>query len=163
MGKKAIIYLAVALVILAFFVGFRIYAAQKRKKEKTHTDPSKMPPRKLTRSFTVKAKLEGAEWDNLAKWFTDNQGRVIDGDGGSKIVYWGESASAQFGGMLNVPFEQMPVRIIFLPNGESLDVRMDEDFGFQMFAGPAKSAFVEKNEKAFDFFEENIKRGFGAE
>lgn len=159
MPKRLILYAVVAAVIFAFYIGFKVYGAQKLKKEKNLTDPSQMSVRKYTKSFSVKGRLDGKEWKNLADWFQANQARIIDGDRNSKIVYSGESASAQYGGILNVPAEQMPIRMIFIQNGDNLDVRMDEDFGFQMFAGPAKAAFVEKTQQAFVFFEENIRKG----
>lgn len=151
--KDFLIFSIPATVILLYYIGFRIYAAFKRKKEKKLTDLSLLTPRKLNRSFILEKPFSDGQWASMAELFESLGGRVIKGDGIGWVVYLGESASAQFDGMVNIPNLEMPLRIIFQKDGSQYNVRIDEDFGFQLFMGPVKSTFKEKYREAFNHYE----------
>lgn len=74
-----------------------------------------------------------SQWEGLADWFISIGGRIVAADDDGKIVYIGSDVMSQFDGMLGVPFNKMPVRILFIPKDRSMKVRLDEDWGFQKF------------------------------
>jgi hypothetical protein len=83
-------------------------------------------------------------------WFSGQAGRVASQDSGQFIGFLGDAGKVKFEGMFQASPEAMPVRVAIRlqPDGESsiVQLQVDEDFGFQMFMGPIKKAFVEKYE-----------------
>lgn len=58
------------------------------------------------------------------------------------VAFVGEQAGdVQFGGIGGYRPDQMPLRVSAVLTDEALTVRVDEDFGWQLFVGPAKRRF----------------------
>ena len=152
--KRTLIIIIVALFLLAFYVGLKYAEHHKRKLEKKNTDPSRLKPRSIGARFNFDSKDTDVSIIQMVKALKTRGGRVAHQTKHGAIVYLGESAMSKFNGMLNTPSEEMPLRVIITTNsdGDTLFVRIDEDYGFQMFAGPVKKAFVEKYEEAFNFY-----------
>ncbi|MDB4286231.1 hypothetical protein N9933_02910 [bacterium] len=157
MSNPLIGVFALFAILLMYYVGFRMFQIQKRKKEKTFTDPIRLVPRKITYNFSLNGNFSGKSWEKLVSKFRKMDSRFVHGKAGTEIVYLGDSGKSKFDGMLSTPAEAMPVRILFVPKEDKTEVRMDEDFGFQMFLGPAKSAFQEKYETRFEMLENSIR------
>ena len=70
------------------------------------------------------------------------------------VVYFGSRAEAKMHGLWKTDLLTSPTRLI-LKTGDSggliwLQVRIDEDFGFQMFLGPIREKFRQRYEQVFD-------------
>ena len=63
--------------------------------------------------------------------------------------------------MLNTLPAEMPLRIIVQVKNDSTEIRLDEDYGFQMFMGLAKSAYNHNYEVAFELFEKSLRQQHG--
>ena len=147
---KTILSVVILVAVLAgmqFILKFR--EASKRKKEKEITDPTQLAPRKLTHTFTV----AGSTIDALVAAIGKYEPRIAHQTTDTLIAYTSDAAASKYEGVLNTPPEAMPLRIIAQLKGESMQVQLDEDYGFQMFMGPAKSAFNEKYVEGFKLFE----------
>lgn len=139
--KELIGQLAVGLVIFLFAAGFWAYDKRRKKKERSSNDINKLKPGKI---FLIR-KLETAYSDDaekhFAEWVKNRGGRLIHAQGGGQIAYFYERGKSQFSGFLNIPSELLPVRMVFYNEKGQAAVRIDEDWGFQLFVGPAKRSF----------------------
>lgn len=87
--------------------------------------------------------------------------RVVRATDTELIGFFSDANASKVKGMLFTEPANMPVRIAVRATatdvGASIALQIDEDYGFQMFVGPAKTAFREKNEAAAALWLERIR------
>ena len=133
-------------VILLFFIVFWLYDKRRKKFEKNQNDVKKLKPGKLFLKEGVPLKWDENLKAKIEQWIDLKNGRHVKGAQGELICYLNERGKSAFKGFLNIHPEDLPTRIVFFSVNGNLDLRLDEDWGFQMFVGPAKAAFKEKYE-----------------
>jgi hypothetical protein len=151
-----IIYVPIIVIVVAgvFKVLSSATEASKRKKEKTVTDPDLLTPRKITRSFTV----SNADIDKVLDSLGSYDPRISSRNESSFIAYIGDASSSKFNGVLFTDPAEMPMRIIGQKKEGHIEIHLDEDYGFQMFVGPAKSAYINNYEEGFRLLENILKK-----
>ena len=144
--KFVVSNLGVFSVILLFFIGFWLYDKRRKKFEKNQKDVSNLKPGKLFLNKSLPLKWDVNLTSRIENWIALKSGRRVNGKNGELICYLNERGKSAFKGFLNVHPHDLPIRIVFFQNNDNLNVRLDEDWGFQLFVGPAKTAFKEKYE-----------------
>ena len=144
--KYVVSNLGVFGVILLFFVGFWLYDKRRKKFEKNQNSVSKLKPGKLFLKESLPLKWDGQLESKIEQWINLKDGRQVNGTNGELICYLNERGKSAFKGFLNIHIEDLPTRIVFFSANGNLALRLDEDWGFQLFVGPAKKAFKEKYE-----------------
>lgn len=145
MGWKHLVgQLGVALVIFGFAVGFWLYDKRRKKKERTQNDVDKLKSSRV--SFKHNSSLPWSEdlKVQIQKLGLLANSRRIKGTKGELICYLNERGKSQFKGFLNLHESDLPLRIILFNQNGNLALRLDEDWGFQMFVGPVQTAFKER-------------------
>ena len=133
-------------VILLFFIGFWLYDKRRKKFEKNQNNVQKLKPGRLFLKESIPLKWDEDLQARIEQWIDLKGGRLVKGTEGELICYLNERGKSAFKGFLNIHPEDLPTRIVFFPKSDNLGLRLDEDWGFQMFVGPAKAAFKEKYE-----------------
>jgi hypothetical protein len=133
-------------VILLFFIGFWLYDKRRKKFEKNQNNVQKLKPGRLFLKESIPLKWDEDLQARIEQWIYLKGGRLVKGAQGELICYLNERGKSAFKGFLNIHPEDLPTRIVFFPTNDNLALRLDEDWGFQMFVGPAKAAFKEKYE-----------------
>lgn len=149
-------------IILLLVVGFFkvllvVIEFYKRKKEEKCTDPDLLHPRKLSHSFTVK----NSNISDAASSLKSHEPRITLLTDHSFIAFTGDASKSKYKGILFTHPADMPMRIVGQKTGDSLSIQLDEDYGFQMFVGPAKSAYLDKYNQAFQLVEDEIRTNLG--
>jgi hypothetical protein len=154
--KGPIFIIIILVVVSGFFILLKWLERSKRKTEKSATDIESLSPRKLSKTMSLTG---SGNLGSLADWLQQQADcRISHRSDSELIAFWGEAASSKFEGVLNTPPEAMPVRISARESGNKVEVTIAEDYGFQMFVGPAKAAFSKKYQQAFEIIEENIRK-----
>ena len=158
--KHLISTTAIGLVIFLFALGFWLYDKRRKRKERTLNDSRKLKSGKINL-----ARLTPLLWDENLKtkiinWGQKNGARIIEGVDDSLIMYLNERGKSQFDGFLNISINSLPARVIFINKNNQLFLRIDEDWGFQMFVGPAAKAFKENYAKRLRLLFEEIETQF---
>ena len=144
---------SVILVIFLFALGFWLYDRRKKKKEILDTNIQKLKQKKVHRVEILDASWSDKNLAIIKDWTSMNNGRIVELEDLNFAVYFGESGNSQFKGFLNIPIVDLPVRLVFMNRTGSIELRQDEDFGFQKFFGKVKREF---NSRYSSRFENNI-------
>ena len=142
-------------VIGIFLLITRALEVSKRNKEALATDINSLSPRKLRYVFNVEEVPQNSILD-IIESLKDKDLRVSHQNDHEAILYLKNANESKFNGVLNTSPFDMPVRMILQKEGRKLKITLEEDYGFQMFVGPAKAAFSEKYQQAFEFYEKHI-------
>ncbi len=147
---------AVGAVIFLFALGFWLYDKRRKRVERTLNNSRKLNSGKISL-----ARLTSLSWDEnlkakITNWGQKNDARIIEGVDDSIIMYLNERGKSQFDGFLNISINSLPVRVIFINKNNQLFLRIDEDWGFQMFVGPVAKAFKENYTKRVRLLFEEI-------
>ncbi|MCB9670395.1 MAG: hypothetical protein H6734_13035 [Alphaproteobacteria bacterium] len=98
---------------------------------------------------------------DLEAMLRSQQARVPRRTDDEIVAFFGDANTSKVNGMLNTPPDAMPVRVAVrvstVDGATRVEALVDEDYGFQMFAGPARTAFVEKYEAATAVWIERIR------
>ena len=148
-------FIIVPIVILGFFILLRALEVSKRKKEANSKNIQDLKPRKIHRNIFLKGNSSSL-FSNVISFFQNKDLRTSLNNGSEAILFTQNANQSKFDGVLNTSYLEMPLRIIIESTSEGLDVKLEEDYGFQMFIGPAKHAFQKKYEQAFDYYEEEL-------
>jgi hypothetical protein len=149
--EKQIIILLVA---GGFLLGFKWY--EQRKKRKTINGLGDFKPGKINHTFTVPLANTAQGIDKLLQALAHRQPQVRYQTPQEIAIFVGAWGNAHFDGILNTPPEKLPVRITAQVQPNGLLIKIDEDFGTQMFMGPAKTAFFQKYEEAVKIYAHEI-------
>ena len=141
--KQLFSTMAVAVVIFLFALGFWLYDKRKKKVEKKLNDSRKLKIGKISLSKNTPLSWDENLKTKILEWAYQNDARIIEGVDDSFILYLNERGKSQFDGFLNIPLLSLPIRVLFINKNNQLFLRLDEDWGFQMFVGPAAKAFKE--------------------
>ena len=144
--KFVVSNLGVFAVLVLFFIGFWLYDKRRKKFEKNENEVSKLKPGKLFLKESLSLKWDENLNSRIEQWINLKKGRFVKGNKGEQICYLNERGKSAFKGFLNIHPEDLPIRIIFFSESNNLALRLDEDWGFQLFVGPAKKAFKDKYE-----------------
>ncbi|MCT4622863.1 MAG: hypothetical protein N4A46_04510 [Schleiferiaceae bacterium] len=132
---------AVIIVITAFAIGFWWYDKRRKRQEKKQNDVRRLKSGKVSAIADLNIPWTDELDARISQWIFLKNGRLIEGQEGELICYLNERGKSAFRGLMRVETEALPTRIIFLNKSGSLSVRLDEDWGFQLFIGPAKYDF----------------------
>jgi hypothetical protein len=147
--------LVVALVVFLFYVGLRLGEARKRARERELGDFGELASRRLGRREELAVAGNPAEAIGRLVAYAEKRGaRVTVRTDTQMIGFTGCAGDSKFKGMLHTEPMDMPLRLAAQARregpGSRVEVLLDEDYGFQMFAGPAKHAFREKYRVALE-------------
>lgn len=147
--------LIILLVIGFFYVLLKLLEHSKRKKEDSITDISQLKQRKIRHFFQLPDD-ETTSIPKLIELLKDKDLRVPLQTDNEAVLHLKNANQSKFDGVLNTHALDMPVRIILQKEKDQVNVTIEEDYGFQMFVGPAKHDFKKKYEDVFAYYEELI-------
>lgn len=141
--------LVVPLAAFFFYVGLRFGETRKRARERELADFGELAPRRFGRLEELAVAGTPAEAIARLVAYAEQRGaRVTARTDAQVIAFTGNAGDSKFKGMLHTEPMDMPMRLAARARQEGLgcriEVLLDEDYGFQMFAGPSKHAFREK-------------------
>ena len=150
------------LIVLIFFAGSRAGEKWKRHKEQKQQTISELRPSSIhNEEMIVVSMPSSAVMERIASLIGKLNGRISLQSNTEIIAFIGDAGDSKFDGMLFTPDHEMPFRVAVRTqtfNGETkVTIMLDEDYGFQLFVGPAKRAFREKYENAFRYFLDEVK------
>ncbi len=152
--------LFIALIILLFFFGYKISDKAVRKKQRSSSNLKLLKPRKvgIIKDFNIKTGKDIIQRiiNNLEKY----NPRIIRATDDEALIYFTDSGETKYKGMVNTPFEKMPVRIILRVVNKVLSVQLDEDYETPMFVRTGKKVFQEKYNKTFNYYLNIIESSF---
>ena len=141
--------LVVPLAVFLFYVGLRFGEARKRARERELVDFGELAARRFGLREELAVPWSPAEAiGRLVAYAQDRAARVSVRSESQMIAFTGCAGGSKFKGMLHTEPMDMPMRLAARARqdgrGSRVELLLDEDHGFQMFAGPAKHAFREK-------------------
>ena len=134
----------------------------KRERELAVGDVASLKPSAVASKQTTlpSSRVPADALTHLAAELSALEVRVVRTTETELIGFFGNANASKVDGMLNTSPAVMPMRIAIRASeseaGCTLAIQIDEDYGFQLFAGPAKSAFRQKNEAATELWTERI-------
>lgn len=148
--------LAVVAVLTLFYVGFKLAEGISRRKAAGVEDVFSLPPGAARRelAWPLPSDLSSQAVARVVAVLERNGAKTLRQDGSQAILQLGSRAGAKMRGLWSCKPLEAPTRVLAqVANGDgahSLRLRLDDDYGAQMFMGPMKRKFEELYAKSFD-------------
>ena len=144
-------FLLFALIIL-FYLAYEGYKVTKRKSDRKKTNLNMLKPRKT--GVVKEYDLHGKNKDMLQKIinkFEQIEPKMLHAVNDEALIYI-DTGKIKSEGLVNTPYEELPIRIILKKRHKTLTVQIDEDHRTQMLVKSGKKLFKEKYEKTFNHY-----------
>ncbi len=145
------------IVTLIIVLGvFLILKLNQKIKRVTETDVTKIPNGYFHRSFMVNGQLDQTTKTKLLIYLDKYKGKVVAANKQDIISYINGLRFSFLHGP-NIPWDKIPLRIIFTEENQKINVRLDESRGIKKINPSVADIYDLKYKQAFDFHSSQIK------
>jgi len=139
-------------LLLIFYFTYEAFKVVKRKTDRKKTDLKLLKPRRT--GVLKEYDLHGKDKDILQKivnQFEQLKPKMLQADNDEALIYI-DYGTVKTEGLVNTPYEKMPIRIILKKRHKALHVQIDEDYKAQMLVKSGQKFFRQKYEKTFNHY-----------